>query len=264
MVLKNKIVLGLISLFLAQVLNAQIHYFNSFDDTKIAYTMEGTGEPVLLVHGFIQNRKSWDKTVLKKELISRGYKVIVPDLRGNGDSDKPQKNTAYSDHAEVKDLIFLMNKLGFEKYKAIGYSRGSIVLAKLLTEDKKIEKAVLGGMGIDFTNPNWTRRLQFTDAFNGTTNEMTKGAVDYANSINADIKSLYLQQKFQPVTPVSELRNLEMKVLVIAGDQDLDNGNPQDLADVIPNAILKVVPGNHNETYKKEVFSKEVMEFIKD
>ena len=65
---------------------------------------------------------------------------------------------------------------------AIGYSRGSIVLAKLLTKEKRISKAVFGGMGLDFTNPDWERRIAFADAFSGRTepNTMTKGAIKYA------------------------------------------------------------------------------------
>ena len=133
-----------------------------------------------------------------KTLINEGYKVIVPDLRGNGDSDKPQDEKAYDNDAEVKDIMQLIDHLGVRKYTAIGYSRGSIVLAKLLTKDKRVDKAVLGGMGVDFTNPDWDRRIQFSNAFNGQTNEMTQGAVDYATSINADLRSLHLQQKFQP------------------------------------------------------------------
>ena len=126
---------------------AQQKSFQSFDNTKIAFTDEGNGAPILLVHGFINSGNSWNKTVLKKELLVKGYRVIIPDLRGNGLSDKPQQEEGYSNDAEVKDLVALATHLKLKKYKAIGYSRGSIVLAKLLTVDKRIKKAVLGGMG---------------------------------------------------------------------------------------------------------------------
>lgn len=263
MVLKLKSVLGIFFFLMLQI-QAQTSYLNSYDNTRIAYTVQGEGVPILLLHGFIQNGKSWDKTELKKSLILRGYKVIVPDLRGNGDSDKPQSDKAYNNDAEVKDLMLLMDVLEIKNYIAIGYSRGSIVLAKLLTKDKRIKKAVLGGMGIDFTYPNWGRRLQFADAFNGKANEMTEGAVAYAKSIGADLRSLHLQQKFQPVTTVDELAELKLKLLVIAGDKDLDNGNPVELKNAIPKAVLKIIPGDHNGTYKTSVFSNKILDFLKD
>ena len=74
---------SLLTLFLfTSITSAQTKYFTSFDDVKIAYTDEGKGKPVLLIHGFINTRKSWDNTALKKDLLENGYRVIIPDLRG--------------------------------------------------------------------------------------------------------------------------------------------------------------------------------------
>lgn len=240
----------------------QTKYFDSFDDTKIAYTDDGKGKPVLLIHGFIQTRKNWDKSELKKELLAKGYRVIIPDLRGNGDSDKPQEDEAYTLDAEVLDLMFLMVELKISKYMAVGYSRGSILLARLMTKDRRLKKAVLGGMGIDFTNPTWNRRMMFRDAFNGKTNTETQGAVDYAKSINADLRSLYLQQKYQAVTTKRQLAQVKIKVLVVAGDTDLDNGNPRALHKAIPKSKLKIVSGDHNNAYKSSGFSKAIIDFL--
>lgn len=252
----------LLLVILSQTAISQSNKFESFDGVQIAYTDEGSGEAILLLHGFINSRKSWDKTALKKGLLNAGYRVIIPDLRGNGDSDNPQSEKAYKDNAEVKDVLLLMNHLNIEKYKAVGYSRGSIVLAKLLTKDESIEKAVLGGMGIDFTNADWDRRIMFAKAFDGEVNEITKGAVDYAKSINADLRSLHLQQKFQPVTSIDDLNKIKIDVLVICGDQDSDNGNAEELSKTFKNGSLKRVPGDHNGTYKTEGFSLSVLQFL--
>lgn len=246
----------------SQAVISQSNKLKSFDGVQIAYTDEGSGEAILLLHGFINSKKSWGKTALKKDLLNAGYRVIIPDLRGNGDSDKPQNEEEYQDNAEVKDVVLLMNHLNIEKYKAVGYSRGSIVLAKLLTKDDRIAKAVLGGMGIDFTNADWDRRIMFAKAFDGDVNEMTKGAVEYAKSIHADLRSLHLQQKFQPVTSISELNKIEIDVLVICGDQDSDNGNAEELSKTFKNGSLKRVPGDHNGTYKTVGFSLSVLQFL--
>ncbi len=240
----------------------QTHYFKSFDDTKIAFTDEGKGKAVLLVHGFISTKNSWDNAQLKKDLLAKGYRVIALDLRGNGDSDKPQDDDAYMQDAEVLDIMFLLLHLRLSKYMAVGYSRGSIILARLMTKDRRLTKAVLGGMGIDFTDPKWPRRTMFMNAFEGKTTEETQGAVAYAKSINADLRSLYLQQKYQPVTSRSQLNQIKIRVLVVAGDADLDNGNPVELSQSIPKSKLKIVPGDHNNTYKSADFSDAVLSFL--
>ncbi len=78
------------------VLFAQQSYktFKSFDQVSIAYTDEGNGSPVLLIHGFISSGVSWSQTQLKKDLLEKGYRVIIPDLRGNGNSDPRRRDRA--------------------------------------------------------------------------------------------------------------------------------------------------------------------------
>jgi hypothetical protein len=155
-----------------------------------------------------------------------------------------------------------MVKLKISNYYAVGYSRGSILLARLMTKDRRMKKAVLGVMGIDFTNPGWKRRIQFRNAFNGKITEETQGSVDYAKSIHADFKSLYLQQKYQPVTSKKLLAQLKIKVLVVAGDEDLDNGSPEELHKATPKSKLEIVSGDHNSAYKTAEFSDAVLSFL--
>ena len=239
--------------------------FSSFDNTTIAFSDEGKGSPVILIHGFISSGISWQQTALKKDLLDQGYRVIIPDLRGNGNSDQSHDKKAYANDAEVKDIIALANHLQLQSYVAIGYSRGAIILAKLLVNEKRINFAVIGGMGLDFTNPEWGRRIMFQKAFSGSAplNDVTIGAVNYAKSIGADLEILGLLQEFQPVTSIDELKKIKAKVLVIAGDQDTDNGSPQELQEKIRGAVLKIVPGDHNNTYKSQVFSTEIVSFLK-
>ncbi|PWL38584.1 alpha/beta hydrolase [Flagellimonas aquimarina] len=249
-------------LFLGFGLNAQTQFFSSFDGTQIAYSDEGEGNPIMLIHGFISNGTMWQKSILKQQLLESGYRVIVPDLRGNGESDRPENPEAYKNDAEVKDLKYLINHLGLNELNAVAYSRGSIVLSKLLVKENRIKKAVLGGMGIDFTNPTWDRRILFMNAFDGKTTEETQGAVDYATSIGANHKILHLLQKYQPVTSLAQLKEISATVLVIAGEQDLDNGNPSKLKNEIPNSQLEIVPGDHNGAYKTQLFSTKIIQFF--
>ncbi len=261
--MKLKMIQLLLLTFACNFITAQAHFFKSFDGTRIAFTDEGEGMPILLLHGFIGTRNSWESTALKKELLKNGYRLIIPDQRGNGESDKPHEDDAFADDAEVRDMLLLMDFLKIKKYSAVGYSRGSIVLAKLLTRDRRIRKAALGGMGLDFTNPNWSRRIMFAEAFDGNITPETEGAVNYAKSIGADLRCLHLQQKYQPVTSVAALSKIRAKVLVVAGDKDVDNGKPSELQGAIPKSQLKIVPGEHNGTYKTGAFADAIISFLK-
>lgn len=238
--------------------------FQSFDNVTIAYTDQGKGKPVLLLHGFINTSASFNGTAIKEALLAKGYRVIAPDLRGNGKSQKTLEEKAFANNAEVKDLKALLDHLNLNNVIAIGYSRGSIVLCKWLTQEPRIQKAVIGGMGLHFTNPDWDKRLIFERAFLGldSLTDMTRGAVNYARSQKADLTLLGWSQRYQPVTSVEELKKLTIPILVIAGDQDVDNGNPKELAPVFPNSVLSLVSGDHNTTYRKEAFAKAVISFL--
>ncbi|AFK03859.1 alpha/beta hydrolase fold containing protein [Emticicia oligotrophica DSM 17448] len=240
-------------------------YYQAPDKIRIAYTDSGSGKVVVLLHGFINTGANWRKTALYKDLLKNGYRVIVPDLRGNGHSDKPHEDKFYTNDIETKDVIGILTNLKIKSYEVVGYSRGAIVAAKLITKDKRVVKVVLGGMGQHFTNPNWDRRLMFAAAFNGKFHlyPEAQGAVKYAKSINADTVALGLLQKYQPVTTPKELKKFSKPVLIIAGDEDKDNGNPEVLQTYFRDAKLSIVKGNHNITYNTEAFSAEIIGFLK-
>ncbi len=258
-------ILFILILFSFATSTGQTHFYTSFDGVKIAYSDQGSGSPIILIHGFIIDASSWDRTKLKTDLLNKGYRVIVPDLRGNGASDKPHNADAYANDAEIKDLMGLADYLKLNHYDAVGYSRGSIVLAKLLTRDKRIKKAVLGGMGTDFTDPDWDRRKMFAEAFGGQAEKYpeTLGAINYAKSIGADPLALHYLQEFQPVTSMADLHKVKAKVLVIAGDRDTDNGRPEDLQKAIPRSEFQLVEGDHNGAYTTQEFSGKILSFLK-
>lgn len=262
----------LLSLF-SSIVNAQTdslankfpidsNYFSSFDGTKIYYEVRGAGKPVLLVHGFIVNSNSWRNTVLYKDLLMAGYKVIVLDMRGNGKSGKPKDSLAYDNDAEAKDIMLLMDKLNIKNYAAIGYSRGSIITARLLVLDKRVTVAAMGGMGTDFTNPNWPRRIMFYHAMMGEDVPELKAAVEYVKSQGLDMRVLGYLQRSQPSTPKEVLQKINKPVLVICGDNDTDNGSAADLAKLSPNSAYKTTPGDHNHAAATQEFSEAVLSFL--
>ncbi|PVD50320.1 alpha/beta hydrolase [Terrimonas sp.] len=239
-------------------------YLSSFDNTKIYYECRGNGKPVVLIHGFIVNSNSWKKTAMYTDLLNNGYRVILLDLRGNGKSDKPHDSTAYENDAEAKDVMLLMDKLKIKNYAVIGYSRGSIITAKLLALDKRIHAAVLGGMGTDFTNPDWPRRIMFYHALRGDSIPEMKAVIDNISRQNLDRTALMWMQRYQPSTSIQTLNKVKQPVLVICGDQDSDNGSAADLAKLFKRSSFATVPGNHGGAYHTPQFSTEIQKFLKE
>jgi pimeloyl-ACP methyl ester carboxylesterase len=238
------------------------NYFSSFDGTKIYYEVRGEGRPVLLVHGFIVNSSSWKHAALYADLLKDGYKVIMLDMRGNGKSDKPHDSAAYENDAEAKDIMLLMDLLKINQYSVVGYSRGSIITARLLVLDKRVQDAVLGGMGVDFTNPGWPRRIMFYHALRGDSVPELKGLVDYVQQQHLDQTALAYLQKSQPSTSKTELNKITQPVLVISGTEDSDNGSAGELAKLLPHSFVSNVPGDHNHASATNEFSTAVINFL--
>ena len=237
--------------------------FISYDGTNIHYDVLGSGKPVVLLHGFISNSESWKKAPVRQALAEAGFKVITLDLRGNGLSDKPHTAEAYADNAELKDVMALTKFLGITKYDVVGYSRGAILTAKLLTIDKQVRRAVMGGMGLDFSDPNWYRRKNFHEALikPGSHPEL-QSAVDYAVKSGADTVALARMQEFQPVTTREELAKIAVPLLIVNGTEDTDNGDPNALVNAVPGAKLVMVPGNHGGAMRTPDFAKAVVDFL--
>jgi len=237
-------------------------YFRSFDSTKIYYEVRGTGDAVVLVHGFIVNGQSWKRTELYKNLLEEGYKVIILDQRGNGFSDKPHTPEAYENDAEAKDIMLLMRKLKIKRYSAVGYSRGSIIVSRLLVLDKRIRKGVMGGMGAEFTNPEWPRRIMFYKALSGESVPELAAMVENVKKQGLDQQALAYLQKAQPSTSKEELRKIKQPVLIICGDKDSDNGSAKELADLFKHPVYRVTPGDHGSASRTKEFSIQVISFL--
>lgn len=121
-------------------------FFDS-DGVRIRYVVQGSGPPVLLVHGFaVTIELSWVGPGILDSLATR-YTVIALDQRGHGASDKPQDPVAYGIHF-VDDLVRLLDHLQIERAHVVGYSMGAVIALKLLTtHPERVASAVLGGGG---------------------------------------------------------------------------------------------------------------------
>lgn len=101
-------------------------------DVEITYASAGQGPGVLLLHGHPQTHIVWRK--IAPALVSAGYHVVAPDLRGYGDSGKPgsdPEHLTYSKRAMAKDQASLMAALGHQRFSVIGHDRGGRVAHRL-------------------------------------------------------------------------------------------------------------------------------------
>jgi pimeloyl-ACP methyl ester carboxylesterase len=87
--------------------------------------IEGNGPDVILLHGFPDSALVWRHQI--PALVQAGYRVIVPDLRGSGESEAPTGKAGYKLDVLVKDVICLMDCLGIEKAKLVGHDWGAIL-----------------------------------------------------------------------------------------------------------------------------------------
>ena len=248
----------------AQQQPANGNYFTSPDSTKIYYEVEGNGYPVILIHGFSGTSQGWKTCPVYGDLLKAGYKVILIDLRGNGRSDKPHNESAYANDAEAKDVMGLMESLSIKSYDAVGYSRGSIIISRLMALDKHLQKAVMGGMGDAYTNPEWPRRVHAYKALMGdTTYHDVDDMMKYIHSQHFDNLVLAYQQKYQPSTSKQALSKVHIPVLIVRGTEDKENGSETGLQQLIPGSQLIYVPGNHNTAIRASEFSVAVTKFFK-
>jgi pimeloyl-ACP methyl ester carboxylesterase len=125
-------------------LRAEEAFFNS-NGVKIHYTVEGKGEPVLLIHGFAANIElNWVLPGITKTL-AKDYQVISMDNRGHGRSDKPHDPKKYGVEM-VEDAVRLLDHLKIKKAHVVGYSMGSMITHKLIAmHPERLLSATLGG-----------------------------------------------------------------------------------------------------------------------
>ena len=98
------------------------HHTAEVNGVKIHYVMGGRGEPVLLVHGHPETWYAWRKIM---PTLAQHYTLIVPDLRGYGDSSKPE--TGYEKHIVAEDLYQLLQSLNVQRYYLAAYDMGGPV-----------------------------------------------------------------------------------------------------------------------------------------
>lgn len=116
-----------------------MHMFDGFVNERIdvgGATMQvrhgGEGPAVLLLHGHPRTSATWHRVAPR--LVEAGFTVVCPDLRGYGNSSKPEPTADHSAHSKrttAADLVAVMSALGHEHFALAGHDRGGAVALRL-------------------------------------------------------------------------------------------------------------------------------------
>ena len=106
---------------------------------ELYYKVRGEGEPLVLLHGFTGSGADWDLLI---DDWTKGYRLIIPDLRGHGRSTNPSNQ--FTHRQSALDILALLDHLKIEKFRAIGLSGGGNTLLHMATQQpSRIESMVI-------------------------------------------------------------------------------------------------------------------------
>lgn len=227
------------------------------DGVTIAYDDRGTGDPVVLVHGFASSRVgNWREQGWYDRLSEAGRRVVALDCRGHGDSDTPHDSRAYRPETMVGDVVGLLDHLGIPAADLVGYSMGArIGMHLLVTRPDRVDAAVLAGVG-----GHTLRRDRYSDAIPGALeaddpteieDETARGFREFAAGRGNDLRALAACRRArQPGLTLTreDLAAIDRPVLVVAGAEDELVGDPGDLAAAIPGGRAVAVPDRDHLT----------------
>ena len=219
---------------------------------KIHYQVSGNpaGPPLLLHHGFTQNLYSWHMKGYVKCLGDR-FRLILFDARGHGQSDKPHEAEAYEMSDHVNDVQTILDTLEIEQTHFFGYSMGGrIGFAFAQQAPHRLKKLIVGGA---YPNPenltafqgvDGTDSTAFITAFEALIGEALSPMAQEFVKAN-DLIALAASAQPRP-NAASELRQLDLPMLLLAGERDRRIAKIQACAQQLPNAQFELLEGvNH-------------------
>ncbi len=244
-----------------------IHYFTSSDGVELAWRETGAGRSVILLHGlFSDSNVNWVKFGTAERIAGDGYRVITPDLRAHGLSGKPHEPEHYPKGILARDLRELIAHLGLEDFDLGGFSLGARTTVEGVGEGLRPRRAILGGAGLQGLR-NWKRRKTFFLEAIALFDQVQRSdphwlSIQFMKSQGVDrVASAHLLESFEDAF-VEWLDAFTMPTLVVCGDKDDDNGSAEELANVLPNAVFKEIPGTHMSSVTRPEFGDAIASFL--
>ena len=245
----------------------ETRFFDSFDGTPIAWREMGEGRPVVLIHGYFSTAEvNWIKYGHAAAIAAKGFRVIMPDLRGHGASDKPHDLAAYPADALMRDGMALIAHLGLTDYDLGGYSLGGRTTMRMLANGARPRRAVIAGMGLTGIVSTAGRGGYFRHVLTnlgsferGSGEWMTEA---FLKTTGGDPVALLNVLETFVDTPIEAVETIDVPTLIVAGIDDDDNGSGAALADALPQAIFREIPGNHMSAVTKPELGQTIADFL--
>ncbi len=249
------------------MITTQMHILTAPDGVSLAVHEMGVGRPIILIHGYFSDAATnWIKYGHAACLAAAGYRVIMPDLRAHGQSDRPHSPDAYPKDVLADDQFALITQLGLTEFDLGGYSLGGRTVARMLARGCTPRRAVISGMGYEGLTNTAVRAGHFRHVFDNLGHHEPGSAAWMAEAFlkttGGDPDALRLILDSFVDTPEDTLAALETDIGVICGADDQDNGSASALADVLPNGHLITVPGNHMSAVAKPDLGQAFRDFL--
>jgi pimeloyl-ACP methyl ester carboxylesterase len=225
------------------------------------------GRPFVLLHGLMGSGALPAGQGLVPALADRGYRVILPDLRGHGDSGRPHDPASYPRDVLADHTLALIEHLGLDDYDLGGYSMGGKLVLRLLARGARPAHAIVGGRALTRSVP---RATGLTDTAGCLLPSPTAPRCQpgrqrkppRTGSGRADARAVGLVLDTFAATGAGDLRTVSAPTLVVVGDQDSRGMSASSLAALLPRGQFALVPGDHITTLGAPEFTAAVAEFL--
>jgi pimeloyl-ACP methyl ester carboxylesterase len=244
--------------------------FFSSDGVKIAYAIEGEGDPILLIHGFASNMQmNWVGPGWIRLLSENGFRVIAFDNRGHGLSGKLYDPEAYTGPIMAEDARRLLDHLDIEQADILGYSMGARIAAFLgLRHPERVRSAIFAGLGANMVlgigDPKPIAAALLADDASLVTDPHARAFRIFADQTKSDRRALAACiMASRDRIPSHEIARFRRPVLVAVGAEDTLAGPAKPLADFIPGAEALDIPGrDHMKAVGDRIFKEGVLSFL--
>jgi 3-oxoadipate enol-lactonase len=233
--------------------------------TRLYYEDAGTGDPVVLIHGFTLDTRMWDDQF---DVLARDFRVIRYDARGYGRSAVPRKGEPYS---HVDDLDQLLARLSAEQSHLVGFSMGGrFALDYAVTHPTKVRSLIV----IDSVVGGWEWSKEWLASYApiveaGKRNDIARAKalwlahplfaparekpavaarlrqmVDHYSGWHFDLVNSSAERTVTPPT-VTQLAKIRVPTLALVGERDLPDFQriAETIARDVPNARRAVIAG---------------------
>jgi len=246
---------------------ATVSHWTASDGIDLAYHELGEGRPVILLHGlFSDANMNWIRFGHAERIASEGFRVIMPDLRGHGLSGKPHEPEHYPRGILARDLRELVANLGLGDFDLGGFSLGARTTVEGVGEGLGPRRAILGGAGLEGLR-HWERRKNFFLEAIELFDRAPRGdphwlSIQFMKSQKIDRVSAGLLLESFADAFLDWLKAFTMPTLLVCGSEDYDNGSAAELAEALPRAVFREVPGTHMSSVTKPEFGAAIADFL--